>query len=51
MATPIGIRKQAAIVFIPERSVTVAEPPKMSMEETMMFVANLKMSVGNGTRF
>jgi len=42
MATPIGIKKHAAIVFIPVRSVTVAEPPKMSMEETMMFVAKLK---------
>ena len=41
MATPIGIKKQAAIVFIPVRSVTVAEPPKISMEETMMFVAKL----------
>jgi hypothetical protein len=42
MATPIGIKKHAAIVFIPVRSVTVAEPPKISMEETMMFVANLR---------
>jgi len=41
MATPIGIKKHAAIVFIPERSVTVAEPPRISMEETMIFVANL----------
>jgi len=42
MATPIGIRKHPAIVFIPERSVTVVEPPKISMEETIMFVANLE---------
>jgi len=50
MATPTGIKKHAAIVFIPVRSVTVAEPPKMSMEETMMFVAKLKKtSVENET--
>lgn len=39
---PIGMRKQAARVFIPVRSVTVAEPPKINMEETIMFVAMLK---------
>jgi hypothetical protein len=27
------------MVFIPVRLVTVAEPPRMSMDETMMFVA------------
>jgi hypothetical protein len=28
-------------VFIPERSVTVAEPPRISMDETIIFVARL----------
>lgn len=31
METPRGMRKQAATVFIPVRSVTVAEPPKISI--------------------
>lgn len=35
-------RKQAAIVFIPVRSVTVALPPKINMVDTMMFVARPK---------
>ena len=30
-----------AIVFIPVSAVTVAEPPKMSMAETIIFVARL----------
>jgi hypothetical protein len=30
-----------AIVFIPVKLVTVAEPPRISMDETMMFVARL----------
>ena len=42
MATPKGIKKQAAMVFIPVKSVTVALPPRMSIDETMMFVANPK---------
>lgn len=31
METPRGMRKQAATVFMPVRSVTVAEPPKISI--------------------
>jgi len=42
MATPKGIRKQAATVLMPVRSVTVAEPPKTSIEETIKFVAKPK---------
>jgi hypothetical protein len=41
MATPSGIRKHAAMVCIPVKTVTVAEPPRISMEETMIFVASL----------
>ena len=38
----LTIRKQAAIVFIPVRSVTVADPPRTSMVETMKFVESPK---------
>ena len=31
-----------AIVFMPVRAVTVAEPPRMSMDDTIMFVARPK---------
>jgi hypothetical protein len=41
----MGMRKQAARVFIPVRSATVAEPPRINIEETMMFVAILEKSV------
>src|ERR1700679_1090282 len=41
IATPIGVKKHAAIVLIPGSSVTGAEARKISMEETIMFVANL----------
>jgi hypothetical protein len=41
MATPRGIRKHAAMVLMPVKTVTVAEPPRISMEETMIFVASL----------
>ena len=37
------MRKQAAMVFIPVRSVTVADPPKISIDETMIFVASLEI--------
>lgn len=30
-----------AIVFMPVKSVTVAEPPRINIEDTMMFVAKL----------
>ena len=30
-----------AIVFMPVKLVTVADPPRMSMDETMTFVARL----------
>lgn len=42
IATPKGIRKHAAMVFMPVRLVTVADPPRTSIEDTMMFVANPK---------
>jgi hypothetical protein len=42
MATPSGIKKQAARVLIPDKSVTVADPPRISIEETIMFVAKPK---------
>lgn len=46
MITPQGIRKQAAIVFMPVKALTVAEAPVMSMDETMTLVARAKnMSV------
>ena len=32
-----------AMVFIPVKDVTVAEPPRISIEETIMFVASLPM--------
>ena len=41
MATPSGIKKQAATVCMPVKSVTVAEPPRTNMELTMMLVARL----------
>jgi hypothetical protein len=44
MATPRGIRKHAAMVLMPVKSVTVAEPPRISMEETMIFVASLNQT-------
>lgn len=34
--------KPTAIVFIPLSAVTVADPPKINMLDTMMFVANPK---------
>lgn len=34
-----------AIVFMPVKSVTVADPPRISIEETMMFVAKLGATV------
>jgi hypothetical protein len=37
------MRKHAAMVFIPVRLVTVAEPPRISIEETMMLVASLEV--------
>jgi hypothetical protein len=44
MATPRGIRKHAAMVLMPVKSVTVAEPPRISMEETIIFVASLNQT-------
>jgi hypothetical protein len=44
MATPRGIRKHAAMVFMPVKLFTVAEPPRMSIEETMIFVASLNQT-------
>lgn len=46
METPSGMRKHAAIVLIPVKLVTVAEPPRTSIEDTIKFVArpkNMKM--------
>jgi hypothetical protein len=43
METPKGMRKQAAIVFMPVKLVTVAEPPKINIDETMIFVASLRV--------
>ena len=34
-----GSRKHTTMVFIPIRPVTVTDPPRMSMKETMMLVA------------
>ncbi len=35
------------MVFIPVRLVTVADPPRISIEETMTFVASLEEKVVN----
>ena len=40
-------KRPTAIVCIPVRDVTVADPPRISMEDTMMLVANLRDSSVN----
>lgn len=35
-------KKHTAIVLIPVKSVTVAEPPRISIDDTMIFVASLQ---------
>ena len=44
------------MVLMPVRSVTVADPPRINMDDTMMFVARLRRNlildivpIGNGT--
>ena len=40
--TPIGIKKPAAVVFMPVSAFTVAAPPRTSIEETMTLVKKQK---------
>jgi len=39
-----------AIVFMPVKSVTVADPPRINIELTMIFVANLKANLNRNAR-
>ena len=39
------LKARTAIVFIPVKSVTVADPPRISMDDTMMFVARLALLI------
>jgi len=41
--------KHTAMVLIPLKSVTVADPPRISIDETIMFVLKLFMSRQNDT--
>jgi len=41
----IAMSLHTAIVLIPVKSVTVAEPPRINIELTIMFVARLEISV------
>ena len=43
----IVMSRRTAIVLIPVKSVTVAEPPRINMELTIMFVARLEKSVSS----
>ena len=40
--TPMGMRKPATAVFMPVSALTVAAPPRMSIDVTMMFVRKQK---------
>jgi hypothetical protein len=43
MRTPMGVRKLAAVLFTAAEASITAEPPRMSIEVTMMLVRKQKV--------